>query len=82
MRKGISDVRYRQMLAMLISARRNAGLHQADVARRLGKPQQFVSRYELGERRLDVFEFIDVAEALGLDGIAEIRKLVEQGSAE
>ncbi|MDB5712481.1 MAG: hypothetical protein JWL96_4551 [Sphingomonas bacterium] len=34
------------------------------------------SRYELGERRLDVFEFIDVPETLGLDGIAEIRKLV------
>jgi transcriptional regulator with XRE-family HTH domain len=77
MRKGISDVRYRQMLAMLISARRNAGLNQAEVARRLGKPQQFVSRYELGERRLDVFEFIDVAATLGLDGIAEIKKLVE-----
>ncbi|MDB5580359.1 MAG: Helix-turn-helix domain protein [Bradyrhizobium sp.] len=82
MRKGISDVRYRQMLAMLISARRNAGLNQAEVARRLGKPQQFVSRYELGERRLDVFEFIDVAETLGLDGFAEIKKLVEQGSAD
>jgi transcriptional regulator with XRE-family HTH domain len=82
MRKGISDVRYRQMLAMLISARRNAGLNQAEVARRLGKPQQVVSRYELGERRLDVFEFIDVAETLGLDGFAEIKKLVEQGSAD
>jgi transcriptional regulator with XRE-family HTH domain len=67
------------MLAVLIDARRNAGLQQADVARRLGKPQQFVSRYELGERRLDVFEFVDVAETLGLDGLDELRKIIVEG---
>jgi cyanate lyase len=82
MRKGISDVRYRRMLTALIDARRDAGLSQADVAHRLAKPQQFVSRYELGERRLDVFEFVDVAETLGLDGLAELRKIIARGSAE
>jgi transcriptional regulator with XRE-family HTH domain len=76
MGKGIGDLRYRRMLAVLIDARRNAGLSQADVADRLGKPQQFVSRYELGERRLDVFEFVDVAEALGLDSVSELSKII------
>lgn len=73
--KGMSDVRYRRMLAVLVDARKDLSLSQADIAARLGKPQQFVSRYELGERRLDVFEFVDVATILGLDGLAEIRKI-------
>ena len=33
----------------------------------LGRHQQFVSRYETGERRLDVVKFMDVARALGCD---------------
>ncbi|MDB5578317.1 MAG: Helix-turn-helix domain protein [Bradyrhizobium sp.] len=82
MRKGISDVRYRRLLAVLIGARKEAGMLQVDVARRLGKPQQFVSRYELGERRLDVFEFIDVAETLGLDGVAELRRIIMEASTD
>lgn len=75
MGKGISDLRYRQLLNALVCARKHAGLTQEEVARRLAKPQQFVSRYELGERRLDVFEYIDVATTLGIDGVAEIRKI-------
>jgi transcriptional regulator with XRE-family HTH domain len=37
------------------------------VARRLGRPQSFVSKYESGERRLDIVEFLEVAEAIGFD---------------
>lgn len=40
---------------------------QEQLARRLGLHKQFVSRFELGERRLDVAEFADVAVALGLN---------------
>ena len=75
MAKGISDLRYRRLLAVLVRARKNAGMTQGDVARQLGQPQQFVSRYELGERRLDVFEYIDIAAAIGIDGLAEIAGL-------
>lgn len=82
MRKGISDVRYRRMLAVLIDARRRAGLTQGEVAERLSRPQQFVSRYELGERRLDVFEFIDVTKALDLDGVAELKNLITKEAGE
>jgi transcriptional regulator with XRE-family HTH domain len=38
---------------------------QQDLARRLRKPQSFVSKYENGERRLDIAEFLEIAEALG-----------------
>lgn len=43
------------------------GLSQEAVAERLGLHKQFVSRVELGERRLDVVEFADMATALDLD---------------
>jgi transcriptional regulator with XRE-family HTH domain len=66
---GIHDHRYRHMIERLIQARKDQKLSQATVAGRLNKPQQFVSRYEVGDRRLDVVEFLDVANALGLDGL-------------
>lgn len=40
---------------------------QAELAGRLGRPQSFVAKYELGERRVDVAEFVEVAAALGHD---------------
>lgn len=70
MAKGIHDSRYRWMIAQLVQARKDQRLAQEEVARRLGKPQQYVSRYEVGERRLDIVEFLDVASALTIDGIA------------
>ena len=60
---------------MLIAARRSRALTQVDVAERLGKPQSFVSKYERGERRLDVVEFLEVAKAIGIDPKAVIDKL-------
>ena len=37
------------------------------MAERLSKPQSYVAKYERGERRLDVVEFMEVAEAIGFD---------------
>ena len=55
------------MLAALVRARGEAGLSQAALAARLGKPASFVGKYELGERRLDAVELMVVVRALGLD---------------
>jgi hypothetical protein len=41
----------------------------------LRRPQSFVSKYERGERRLDVVEFLDVAEAIGIDAEAFLARL-------
>jgi transcriptional regulator with XRE-family HTH domain len=41
---------------LLREARKAAGLQQASLAKKLGKPHSFVSRYETGERRLDILE--------------------------
>ena len=65
MEKSIYSVEYQQLCALLRQLRRDAGLTQVEVARQLEVPQSFVSKYETGERRLDVVELRYVAEALG-----------------
>ena len=47
---------YQRLRAKLRAARREAELTQAQVARTLGKPQSYVSKLEIGERRLDFVE--------------------------
>lgn len=49
---------------------------QVQLAERLGKPQSFVSKYENGERRLDVIELIEVLEALKIDPVKFVRSLL------
>ena len=56
--------RFRQLLA---DARRAKGFTQVALARKLGRPQSFISKIERGERRLDVIEFLEVARALRVD---------------
>jgi transcriptional regulator with XRE-family HTH domain len=51
----------------LADARRRANLTQQELAKRLGKPQSFVSDYERGQRRIDLMEFLIIARALGVD---------------
>lgn len=50
---------------LLVEARTRAGLTQTQLAKALGRPQSFVSNYERGERRVEVADFILIAQALG-----------------
>jgi hypothetical protein len=43
------------------------------VARRLKPPQSFVAKFEGGEHRIDILEFLEIADALGADPIAILR---------
>ena len=75
MRKSIHSDRYEKFCALLIEARKEAGMTQVQVAEALGQPQSFISKYELGERRLDVIEFLEIAEILKIDSARMIKKL-------
>jgi transcriptional regulator with XRE-family HTH domain len=59
--------RYELFRGLLAEARRSQGLTQVELATKLKVNQSFVSKYENGERRLDVTEFIDIANALNID---------------
>ncbi len=57
--------RYKAFLARLRRAREDAGLTQVQVAKRLGRPQTWLSKCELGERRVDFVELEDLAAVYG-----------------
>ena len=57
--------RYKAFLALLRRAREDAGLTQVQVAKRLGRPQTWLSKCELGERRVDFVELEDLAAVYG-----------------
>ena len=67
MRPSIYNDRHQRLRASLRAARLGRCLTQAEVAEALGLPQSTISKYESGERRLDVIEFIDLCAALGVD---------------
>jgi transcriptional regulator with XRE-family HTH domain len=60
MRKYIHSQEQVAFREVMQAARKRAGLTQQQLATRLGKPQSFVAKYENGERRIDVIQFIAI----------------------
>ena len=58
---------YKIFLVRLVEARKQAGLTQVDVAKRLGKAHSFISKCELGERRVDFVELQRLAKLYNKD---------------
>lgn len=54
------------LLSLLRQLRTEAGITQVELAKRLGKPQPFVSYYESGARRLDLLELRQICVVLGI----------------
>lgn len=73
MPKSVYTNQYTILRRSLIDARKTAGLTQQDLATILSKPQSYVSKFESGERRIDVIEFIMISKAIGVDPIEIIR---------
>ncbi len=64
---------YMRMIELLVQARKDVGITQVELGKRLGQRQTLVSKFELGERRLDVAEFVTVSRAIGADPYEIIR---------
>lgn len=75
MPKSVFTEAYRRFIGMLTEARTSAGVTQAELAELIGWQQTDVSKVERGERRLDVVEFLQFAEALQLDAPEFVRRL-------
>jgi transcriptional regulator with XRE-family HTH domain len=73
--KSIYTPAQKKLQALLRQIRIDAGLRQVDLARRLGYPQSVVSKYEGGERRLDILELRRVCLAVGISLEEFVRKL-------
>jgi len=72
------DPRYAVLRALLVDQRERNGLTQVEIATRLGKPQSYVSKYERGERRIDLVEYVDVTRAIGIDPVSTLQELIEK----
>ncbi len=66
MKKNIYTKQQSQLKTLLRELRAEAELTQTELAARIEKDQTFVSKYESGERRLDVLEIREICLALGL----------------
>jgi len=75
MEKSIHTHQQEKLQELLRTLREEAGLRQVDLAKLLGEPQPFVSRYERGERRLDILELRKICKLLGLTLIQFVERL-------
>lgn len=73
--KSIRSPAQRALIAALREAREDAGLTQKEIAKRLKRPQSFISAYESGDRKIDVLEFIRIAKAVGIEPSELLRRL-------
>lgn len=78
MRKSLRSPEQQRLQCLLRKARENAALTQAELAKRLGKPQSFVSKYECGERRLDLPELEQVSAVLGIPLVELVESYVDR----
>jgi transcriptional regulator with XRE-family HTH domain len=73
--KSVFTPTYARFRELLIEAREERGLTQAGLAERLKRPQSYGSKFERGERRLDVVEYLERANALRIDPLRLLRNL-------
>jgi ribosome-binding protein aMBF1 (putative translation factor) len=66
---------YELFQQLLIEERKKSGFSQQEVADRLGRPQTYVSKCERGTRRMDMVEFLEMAQVIGIDPAGFIAKL-------
>ncbi|MGA6114763.1 helix-turn-helix domain-containing protein [Agrobacterium radiobacter] len=76
MQKTIWSNGHRALIDLIIEKRKAAGLKQEDVAKALGQTQPWVAHLESYERRVDVIEYVRIAEAVGFDASEELRKMI------
>jgi transcriptional regulator with XRE-family HTH domain len=65
MAKSIFTEEHRRFVSALRAVREAEGVTQVQLSERLGRNQSYISNIERGQRRIDVIEFMHIAEALG-----------------
>lgn len=78
MGRSVHSKPYKALLALLIAARDDLEMSQAELGARIGRTQSFVSKCERGERRLDFIEVVEFLRAMEIDPSAFVARFVEQ----
>jgi ribosome-binding protein aMBF1 (putative translation factor) len=66
MRRRDLQTQYKSFCSVLRTFRREKGLNQVDIAKKLRKHQSYISKVESGERRLDFVELAQLCNAMGI----------------
>jgi transcriptional regulator with XRE-family HTH domain len=80
MGKSIGTSEQKKLLTLLRQIRLDADLRQVDLAAKLKQPQSYISKYESGERRLDLLELREVCRAVGIDLKDFVREFESEGT--
>jgi len=79
-KKSIYSPEQAELLRLLREKRRESGLSQVELGKRLGRSQSFVSKYESGELRLDLVELKLICRALGISLSSFVRQFEKRTS--
>lgn len=69
------------LMQVLVETRNRKAVTQQELANRLSRPQSYIAKVETGERRLDVIEFIEWANALEVNPTDVIARVEEATTA-
>lgn len=78
MQKSLKSAEYARLIDLLVAVRQDADITQQKLAERLGEHQSFIAKYENGERRIDVVEFVTISRALGADPLKLFRDFLAE----
>lgn len=78
LRLSIHSNEYIWLRELLLNRRKELGLSQRAFGEKLGVVHSFIGKVETGDRRLDVFEFIEYCKGLDLDPIQILREIEEK----
>ncbi|WP_159587739.1 helix-turn-helix domain-containing protein [Chelativorans xinjiangense] len=76
MQKTLRSPRHMRLIQLIVDKRKEAGMSQSDLAEALDRYQSVVAAIESGGRRVDVVEFLELAEVIGFDPHEIIREVV------
>ena len=69
MKKSIPSNKYLSLVAWLKTSRLKQDLTMRDLGELLNMPHQFIGKVESGERRLDVYEYVQYCKSLNIDPV-------------
>ncbi|MDX0462688.1 helix-turn-helix domain-containing protein [Sinorhizobium medicae] len=78
MQKTLGSRPHEALVALLIEKRKIAGLTQDDLAKAVGEHQSFIARLESGQRRIDVIEYVTLAQVIGFDPTEALKQLISE----
>ncbi|WP_299975527.1 helix-turn-helix transcriptional regulator [uncultured Pseudoteredinibacter sp.] len=67
MKKAITSERYRQLCLLFKKRRLELGISMRAMGERINEPHSVIQKVESNQRKLDIFQFVQYCEALGLD---------------